>query len=126
MIFMLRAGLDWSRLLLPVVFVTFSCCGLVSADHHHDAGQDYRRLLNQYPEVGTNCSHLKFLGRGLVSAGIGWSLLVFCMLFLLLAGLGWFRLVSDGFSACFCGSFLLWAGLGWSRLVLADLNGRFF
>ena len=31
---------------------------------HHDAAQDYRRLLNQYPEVGTNCSNLKFPGRG--------------------------------------------------------------
>ena len=31
---------------------------------HHDAAQDFRRLSDQYPEVGTNCSHLKFKGRG--------------------------------------------------------------
>ena len=36
----------------------------VTGKTHHDAAQDYRRLLNQYPEVGTNCSHLKFPGRG--------------------------------------------------------------
>ena len=34
----------------------------VTGKTHHDAAQDYRRLLNQYPEVGTNCSHLKFRG----------------------------------------------------------------
>ena len=33
----------------------------VTGKTHHDAAQDYRRLLNQYPEVGTNCSHLEFL-----------------------------------------------------------------
>ena len=34
----------------------------VTGKTHHDAAQDYRRLLNQYPEVGTNRSHLKFPG----------------------------------------------------------------
>ena len=36
----------------------------VTGKTHHDAAQDYRRLLNQYPEVGSNCSNLKFPGRG--------------------------------------------------------------
>ena len=36
----------------------------ITGKTHHDAAQDYRRLLNQYPEVGTNCSNLKFPGRG--------------------------------------------------------------
>ena len=36
----------------------------VTGKTHHDAAQDVRRLLTQYPEVGTNCSHLKFPGRG--------------------------------------------------------------
>ena len=36
----------------------------VTGKTHHDAAQDFRRLFNQYPEVGTNCSHLKFAGRG--------------------------------------------------------------
>ena len=31
---------------------------------HHDAAQDFRRVLDQYPKVGTNCSHFKFKGRG--------------------------------------------------------------
>ena len=30
----------------------------------HDAAQDYRRMLEQYPEVGANCSHFRFKGRG--------------------------------------------------------------
>ena len=29
----------------------------------HDAAQDFRRLSDQYPEVGTNCSLYKFKGR---------------------------------------------------------------
>ena len=36
----------------------------VTRKSHHDTAQDFRRLLTQYPEVGTNCSHLKFPGRG--------------------------------------------------------------
>ena len=36
----------------------------VSGKSHHDAAQDFRRLLTQYPEVGTNCSHFRFAGRG--------------------------------------------------------------
>ena len=36
----------------------------VTGKTHHDAAQDYPRLLNQYPEVGTNWFHLKFPGRG--------------------------------------------------------------
>ena len=31
---------------------------------HHDAAQDYRRILEQFPEVGTNCSHFRFQGKG--------------------------------------------------------------
>jgi hypothetical protein len=30
----------------------------------HDAAQDYRRMLEQYPEVGATCSHFRFKGRG--------------------------------------------------------------
>ena len=36
----------------------------VTGKTHHDAAQDFRRLLTQYPEVGTNCSHFKFPGQG--------------------------------------------------------------
>lgn len=36
----------------------------VTGKTQHDAAQDFRRLSDQYPEVGTNCSHLKFKGRG--------------------------------------------------------------
>ena len=28
----------------------------VTGKTRHDAAQDYRRLMNQYPEVGTNCT----------------------------------------------------------------------
>ena len=35
----------------------------VTGKTHHDAAQDFRRLSDQYPEVGTNCSLLKFPGR---------------------------------------------------------------
>ena len=36
----------------------------VSGGSQHDAAWTLRRLSDQYPEVGTNCSHLKFKGRG--------------------------------------------------------------
>ena len=31
---------------------------------HHDVAQDFRRISEQYPEVGTKCSHFRFKGRG--------------------------------------------------------------
>ena len=31
---------------------------------HHDVAQDFRRVSEQYPEVGTKCSHFRFKGRG--------------------------------------------------------------
>ena len=31
---------------------------------HHDAAQYFRRISEQYPEVGTTCSHFRFKGRG--------------------------------------------------------------
>ena len=45
----------------------------VTGKTHHDAAQDYRRLLNQYPEVGTNWFHLKFPGRGQRDTGKGFE-----------------------------------------------------
>ena len=45
----------------------------VTGKTHHDAAQDYRRLLNQYPEVGTNWFHLKFPGRGQRDSGKGFE-----------------------------------------------------
>ena len=30
---------------------------------HHDAAQDYRLILEQFPEVGTNYSHFRFQGK---------------------------------------------------------------
>ena len=35
----------------------------VTGKTHHDAAQDFRRLSDQYPKVGTNCSLYKFKGR---------------------------------------------------------------
>jgi len=32
----------------------------VTGKTHHDAAQDFRRLSDQYPEVGTNCSLYRF------------------------------------------------------------------
>ena len=31
----------------------------LSGKSPHDAAQDYRRMLEQYPEVGANCSHFR-------------------------------------------------------------------
>ena len=45
----------------------------VTGKIHHDAAQDYRRLLNQYPDVGPNCFHLKFPGRGQRDTGKGFE-----------------------------------------------------
>ena len=36
----------------------------VTGKPQHDAAQDFRRLSTQYPEVGANCSHDRFPGRG--------------------------------------------------------------
>jgi len=36
----------------------------VTGKTHHYAAQDYRRLLNQYPELGHHCFPFKFPGRG--------------------------------------------------------------
>ena len=36
----------------------------VTGKPQHDAAQDFRRLSTQYPEVGANCSHYRFPGRG--------------------------------------------------------------
>ncbi len=36
----------------------------ITGKSHHDATQDFRRIMEQYPEVGTNCSHFRFKGRG--------------------------------------------------------------
>ena len=35
----------------------------VTGKTQHDAAQDFRRLSDQYPKVGTNCSLYKFKGR---------------------------------------------------------------
>ena len=32
----------------------------IAHKNQHDAGQDFRRVLEQYPDVGTNCSYVKF------------------------------------------------------------------
>ena len=37
---------------------------VLTGKSHHDAAQDFRRIVEQYPEVGTNCSHFRFKGRG--------------------------------------------------------------
>ena len=37
---------------------------VLTGKSHHDAAQDFRRIVEQYPEVGTNFSHFRFKGRG--------------------------------------------------------------
>ena len=44
----------------PLIDVAIALTG----KSHHDAAQDYRLILEQFPEVGANCSHFRLQGKG--------------------------------------------------------------